>query len=242
MKPKRLVIAAAAVIVLLVAWKLFIRREFLYAGTVEATEVDISSRLNSTIAAFDAQEGRQVRVGEPMVRLTCEDEKLAAAITESDYKRAQDLRHSGVMPQENYDRFKNKRDEAALRLDWCAIKAPMDAVVLATYHEANELVSPGTKLLTLADLREVWAIVYVPGPLLAKLSLDMPVEALLPEMKGRVFKGRISHINDEAEFTPKNVQTREERTRLVFGVKVKFPNLDGVLKPGMTVEVRLPKA
>ena len=171
-----------------------------------------------------------------MVRLTCEDEKLAAAITESDYKRAQDLRHSGVMPQENYDRFKNKRDEAALRLDWCAIKAPLDAVVLATYHEANELVSPGTKLLTLADLREVWAIVYVPGPLLAKLSLDMPVEVLLPEMKGRVFKGRVSHINDEAEFTPKNVQTEKERVKLVYRIKITLANPKGELKPGMPAD------
>ncbi|MCX5794853.1 MAG: efflux RND transporter periplasmic adaptor subunit [Elusimicrobia bacterium] len=242
MRPKRLVVAGAVAVALLAAWKLLGGREFLYAGTVEATEVDISSRLNSVIAAFDAAEGRQVRAGESLVQLACEDVKLAAGIAERDYKRAQELRRSGVMPQESYDRFLNKRDDAALRLDWCAIKAPMDAVVLATYHEANELVSPGTKLLTLADLREVWAIVYVPGPLLAKLSLDMPVEALLPEMKGRVFKGRVSHIHSEAEFTPKNVQTREERTRLVFGVKVRFPNPDGVLKPGMTVEVRLPKA
>ncbi len=242
MHTKRLVIVGAAVLALLLGWKLLIRREFLYAGTVEATEVDISSRLNSIIAAFDAAEGRQVRVGEPLVRLACEDVKLAADIAQRDYKRAKDLHHSGVMPQENYDRFQNKRDDASLKLDWCAIKAPMDAVVLATYHEANELVSPGMKLLTLADLREVWAIVYVPEPLLAKLSLDMPVEGILPETPGRAFKGRISHINDEAEFTPKNVQTREERTRLVFGVKVKFPNPDGALKPGMTVEVRLPKA
>ena len=60
MNPKRLVIVGAAVLALLLAWKLLNRREFLYAGTVEATEVDISSRLNSVIAAFDAQEGRHL--------------------------------------------------------------------------------------------------------------------------------------------------------------------------------------
>ena len=242
MAPKKIVIPVAVILALALAWRLFKGREFLYAGTVEATEVDISSRLNSVIASFDAQEGRRVAAGETLVRLACEDVKLAADIAARDYKRAVELRRGGVMTQENYDRLQNKRDEAALSLDWCAIKAPMDAVVLSTYHEANELVAPGAKLLTLADLREVWAIVYVPGPLLAKLSLDMPVEGVLPEMKGRVFGGRISHINDEAEFTPKNVQTRQERTRLVFGVKVRFPNADGVLKPGMTVEVRLPDA
>ena len=176
-----------------------------------------------------------------MVRLSCEDIRLAADIAERDFKRAQRLK-DGSMTEEAYDRAKNKRDDAALKLDWCALQAPMDATVLSTYHEPGEAVSPGMKLLTLADLSEVWAVVYVPQPLLAKLSLDMEVEGVLPELPGKRFKGRVSHIHSEAEFTPKNVQTREERTRLVFGVKVRFPNPDRVLKPGMTVEVRLPRA
>jgi HlyD family secretion protein len=68
----------------------------------------------------------------------------------------------------------------------------------------------------------------------------MPVNGYLPEAGDRAFPGRISVIYSEAEFTPKNVQTRSERTRLVFAVKVSFPNPDETLKPGMTVEVELP--
>jgi len=56
----------------------------------------------------------------------------------------------------------------------------------------------------------------------------------------RKLTGRVTHINSEAEFTPKNVQTRQERTRLVFGVKISFDNKDGLLKPGMTIEMDLP--
>ncbi|MBI5882051.1 MAG: efflux RND transporter periplasmic adaptor subunit [Elusimicrobia bacterium] len=229
-------IAAAA----LSAWTLLRRGEFLYAGTVEATEVDISSRLISTIASFDAREGRPVKAGEVMVRLTCEEIRLAADIADRDFKRAQKLR-DGAMTEEAYDRLRYKRDDAQVRLDWCVVKAPADATVLSVYHETGEAVSPGTKLLTLAALSEVWAYVYVPQPLLAKLSLDMEVQGTIPEMKGKVFTGRVSRISDEAEFTPKNVQTRSERTRLVFGVKVSFPNPDRVLKPGMTIEVHLPE-
>jgi len=66
------------------------------------------------------------------------------------------------------------------------------------------------------------------------------VEGLLPEMPGKRFPGRIALLRDEAEFTPKNVQTRSERTRLVYGVKLVFPNPDGILKPGMTIEVKWP--
>jgi HlyD family secretion protein len=69
----------------------------------------------------------------------------------------------------------------------------------------------------------------------------MQVKGIVPEDNNRSVSGHIEHINDEAEFTPKNVQTRKERTRLVFGVKVAFQNDDEYLKPGMTVEIKLPE-
>ncbi|OGR56613.1 MAG: hypothetical protein A2X36_11020 [Elusimicrobia bacterium GWA2_69_24] len=202
--------------------------------------MDLSARVSSVIGSFDAKEGASVKKGETLLTLSCEDLKLAAEIAKKDYDRAAQLRHNGSIPIEAYDRALYKRDDAALRVDWCRVQAPLDGVVLSTYREAGELVNPGTKLLTLADLREVWAVVYVPQPLLSRLHLGLEVAALVSEAPDRTFVGRISHINDEAEFTPKNVQTRAERTRLVFGVKLVFPNADGALKPGMTVEARLP--
>jgi len=99
----------------------------------------------------------------------------------------------------------------------------------------------GAKLFTLADLRQVWCQVYVPQPLLVKLKYGQKLRAALPELPGRVFDGVVSHISDQAEFTPKNVQTRKERERLVYAVKVTFPNPGGELKPGMTLEVQMPE-
>jgi len=77
--------------------------------------------------------------------------------------------------------------------------------------------------------------------MLVRIKPGMAVTGFLPEVKGKKLPGRIARVREEAEFTPKNVQTSEERTRLVYGVKIAFPNPDGLLKPGMTVEVRLPK-
>jgi HlyD family secretion protein len=232
------VIAAAAVGFLI--WKFAGGREFLYAGTVEATEVDVSARVGSTIAAYDAKEGDAVRADQTLVDLSCEDVKLEADIAERDFRRTGDLYKKGSASQETFDRDKNRRDTAVLRRDWCSVKSPLDGTVLDKYHEPGELASPGTKLLTVADLRTVWMYVYVPQNLLAKISVNREVDALLPEAHDRVFKGRITFIRDEAEFTPKNVQTREERTRLVYRVKIEFANADGTLKPGMTLEARLP--
>jgi len=67
----------------------------------------------------------------------------------------------------------------------------------------------------------------------------MKVKGIVPEDEARAFEGVVLKINDEAEFTPKNVQTRTERTRLVYGIKIEFDNKDGFLKPGMTIETTL---
>ena len=70
-----------------------------------------------------------------------------------------------------------------------------------------------------------------------KLKLNQEVTAWLPFSRGRRLTGKVVHIRNEAEFTPKNVQTRTERERLVFGIKIAFDNTDGLLKPGMSVEL-----
>jgi HlyD family secretion protein len=144
------------------------------------------------------------------------------------------------MNQETFDRIRFKRDDILVKVGWATIRAPNNGTILLKFHEPGEMVNPGTKLLALADLSKVWAYVYVPQPLLSKISLEMPVDGFIPESKMKKIPGKIVHIKDEAEFTPRNIQTRKERTRLVYGVKVEFENTDGFLKPGMTIEVKLP--
>jgi HlyD family secretion protein len=223
------------------AFKWIRARDFNYAGTIEATEIDLSSRLTSVIASYEVKESDVVDAGKTLVTFTCEEEKLAADIAEKDFHRAEKLYHAGSTPQENYDRLKYQRDQAAEKLSWCNVRSPISGKILETYQEAGERVTPGTKLVTVADLSQVHAYFYVPQPLLAQLSLGMEITGRLPEMPGRTFAGKIAHIRDDAEFTPKNVQTRDERTRLVYGVKVNFANPDHILKPGMTIESKLTK-
>jgi HlyD family secretion protein len=229
-------LAAAAGVI----WKFTHKGDFLYAGTIEATEVDVSSRASGVIEQYKATEGCDIAKNATLVSLECNDVRLAADIAQKDYARAKELLTAGSMSQENYDRLKYRRDDAALRQDWCTIKSPVGGTVLYKYHENGELINAGTKLATVADLSEVYAYVYVPHDIISKLSVGMEVDGILPEMNNRVFPGRITVINEEAEFTPKNVQTQSERTRLVFGVKVTFKNPDRLLKPGMTIEAKLP--
>lgn len=231
-----LVIAAA---VLLVVSR---QRAFTYAGTIEATETTLSARVTGVIKDIPAQEGDDVAAGDVLVTLSTEDVDVALAAATREYERARELVAAGSLNRDAFDKIKFRYEDAAVRKGWGTIRAPSGGTVLDRYREPGELVGPGTKLLTLAALDTVWAYVYVPQPLLAHLSLGMPVKAATADDPEKTVRGTIVKINSEAEFTPKNVQTRAERTRLVYGVKIQFPNADRFLKPGMVVEAVLPDA
>jgi HlyD family secretion protein len=241
---KIILIGVAVVIVAAIVAKfLFFRSEFLYAGTLEATKVDLSARISSAISTIRVQEGDHVTENQELVALACEDIRVASALANDNYRRTLGLYRAETSSQEIMDQVKNKKEDADVRLGWCSVGSPISGVVLSRYHEPGEWVNPGTKLLTLANIRDIWAFIYVPQPEVSKLKVGMTLKGYLPELNNREFDGKIIKINDEAEFTPKNVQTRSERERLVFGVKVSFlgSNEQEILKPGMTIEVKLPK-
>jgi len=241
MKNKTPLIVAALLLAVGAGWKLWSRGEFRYAGTVEATDVDLSPRISSQISTVTVHEGDDVRAGQTLVELGCEDLKLAADIAARDSERSERLYKEGSTPFEVFDRDRNRRDATALQVSWCRLASPIDGTVLARLHEPGEWASPGVKLLTLADLGQVYAYAYVPQTVLHLIKPGQAVRAFLPESPAGPRRGTVAFIRPEAEFTPKNVQTREERARLVYGVKVMLENGDRVLKPGMPIELELPK-
>lgn len=241
---RKAALVVVALVVLGIAVKaLFFGKPFLYAGTLEATKVDVSARLSSPIAELVPQEGDRVTKDEEVVKLLCDDVKVAADLADVNYKRSLRLFKNGTIAPDQMDQVRNRKQDSDVRLSWCSIRSPIDGTVLSRYHEPGELIAAGTKLLTLADIKDIWAYIYVPQPAVAGLRPGEELTGYLPEQGMRAFKGRILKINSEAEFTPKNVQTRAERERLVFGVKVSFlgANEQEVLKPGMTIEVALPR-
>jgi HlyD family secretion protein len=240
MKKRMPIIIAALAIAVLGAFVAGRRGHFLYAGTVEALTVELSSRLLGTIENITVQEGDAVKKGSLLVSISGDDVRVAAEAAGRDYRRAAQLLADGSMNRETFDRLKFKYDDAMVRLSWCTITSPLEGTVRTRYHEPGELVSPGTKLLMLEDLSTVWAYIYIAHDKLAKIQTGMNIDGLVPEAGMKTIPGKIIKINQEAEFTPKNVQTRSERTRLVYGVKISFNNPDRSLKPGMTIEVKLP--
>jgi HlyD family secretion protein len=239
------IVGLLALILIGIAVKLiFFNRAFRFAGTLEATRVELSAQIASTIKSVNVYEGDHVKHRQELVILTCEDVRVANKLAIENQNRTLRLFRGGTASKETMDQVQNKKDDVDVRLNWCTIQSPISGNVLSRYHEPGELVTPGTKLLTLANIRDIWAYIYVPQPEVSRLKPGMKLKAYLPELNDKEFEGHILKINDEAEFTPKNVQTRSERQRLVFGVKVSFlgANEEEILKPGMTIEVQLPDA
>ncbi|MGZ3796543.1 MAG: HlyD family secretion protein [Pseudobdellovibrionaceae bacterium] len=239
---KRLIIVVVAALFLTTAallWRTYWNPTFLYAGTVEATRIDLPARVPTVVEAIYVEEGQTIQKNQKLVSLACEDLNLAQRLATQNYDRAFILRKSGAISKESFEAVQNKKQDADTRLSWCTITAPVSGTVLTRYLEPTEWVNPGTKILSVADLAHLWTYFYVPEKMMSHLKLGSRVQGRVPELGDGVFEGRIVKINSEAEFTPKNVQTRAERTRLVFGIKVAFDNVGNTLKPGMTIESSL---
>lgn len=117
---------------------------------------------------------------------------------------------------------------------------PVNGTVITKYAEAGEITSAGKALYKIADLSELNLRAYVTGVQLPKIKLGQPVKVMIDEgaKKYKEYNGTITWISDKAEFTPKTIQTKEERANLVYAIKVKVKN-DGYLKIGMYGEVKL---
>jgi len=125
------------------------------------------------------------------------------------------------------------------RLNDTLIYAPFSGVILRKNVELGETVAQGVPVYTIGDLANPWIKVYVKEDKLGLVKLGQKAQVTTDTYRGKVYNGWVSFISSEAEFTPKNVQTQEERVKLVFGVKVLVENVNNELKPSMPADVRI---
>jgi multidrug efflux pump subunit AcrA (membrane-fusion protein) len=133
-------------------------------------------------------------------------------------------------------------DVLLVQEDKFTLQAPISGLVLQQPVRVGEIALPGAPLMTLADLEHMTLTVYVPADQLGRVSLGQPVSVTVDAYPDRAFPGTVRHISSEAEFTPRNIQTQEERVNMVFGVQVDLPNPDHALKPGMPADAVLLEA
>lgn len=235
------------------------------SGRIEGRLTTLSARSAGRVAEIKADEGRNVERGETLVvladpalrerinslvaRVRRTEASLAQA--ERELARNQKLMTDGFITMQMMERTRLEADvqSAALNearaslaeqqryLDEMTVRAPTAGTVLVRTIERGEWVQPGTPLYTLVDLSQLYLKIYVPEPDIGKIVHDQPARVHIDAFPDRFFPARVSKIASEAEFTPKNVETREERVKLVFAVELALDeNPGGALKPGMPAD------
>ncbi|MFA7060267.1 MAG: efflux RND transporter periplasmic adaptor subunit [Pedobacter sp.] len=126
-----------------------------------------------------------------------------------------------------------------IRLGYTSLLAPTAGVALVRHAEVGEVMAPGTPVVTIADLDHLWLRGYISETDIAKVKLGQPATVICDTYPGKHYKGRVSFISSQAEFTPKSVETFKERVTLVYRIKIDLDNLNHELKPGMPADASI---
>ncbi|MFH0976883.1 MAG: efflux RND transporter periplasmic adaptor subunit [Spirochaetota bacterium] len=223
------------------------------SGTIEVTEIEIGSKIAGRIEELPKPEGVAVRKGELVVKLEYEElsaQRLSAqanlANTEKNFKRIKNLYETGSVSKRDYDNAdaayriaKGSYDQIAATIMNAVIVSPINGVVLEKNLEVGEIAFPGTAILTVADITKPWIYIYVNERKLGFIKLGQKAAIKVDSFPDKKFSGRVVSISNKAEFTPKTIQTKEERVKLVFAVKIAIENPDMSLKPGMPADAEI---
>ncbi len=236
-------------------------------GTVEMTETTINSKSSGRIVTILADEGQAVKAGDLLAELDHEelDAQIAAAksnldvaianydAARTDLARNRQLYQAQQISASQFDQAVTKNDvtkaqvsQAKANLDLLNVQlknvqifAPAAGILSEKLIENGEVIASGTSLFTLLDYEKPWVKVYLPLKEVSKVRLNDKSYITLDAFPNRKFWGRISFISNEAEFTPKDFLSKEERVKQVFAVKVQLANKDNILKAGLPVDVTI---
>jgi HlyD family secretion protein len=265
---------------------------YIGSGTMEATEVTISSKVAGEIVGLKVEEGDVLNEGDMVAQVDTEKialqlQQLLSARDElklniqngkrsvdlavdnydnvlKKFDRTKALLEEGSVTQQQFDDIetalksaettKENAQSSLLALDAkekqlsfqiqlaqsqmsdAQITAPLGGTVVEKYIEQGEVVRPGSPVIKMADLQEMWIKIYIGERDLGAYTIGEPV-VLRPSRQDAAVEGRMVWFSPVAEFTPKNVQTKEARADLVYAAKIAVHNPDGVLKIGMPVDV-----
>ena len=234
------------------------------SGNIEGDDVRISFRVDGQITELLTDEGKVVKQGEIVARLNTDElikerDNAAASLKAAqfdyklariDYQRSANLFKAGAVSAQKRDQDKTSQDAslakveqlkasldlAQTRLDFTELVSPLDGYILVKSSLAGEVVKSGTPVFTAVDLHNIWVTAYINEKDLGRIKFNQPAEVATDTFIGKKYKGRVSFISSQAEFTPKFIQTQEERVKLVYRIKVRVDNSSLELKPGMPAD------
>ncbi|HWR71806.1 MAG TPA: efflux RND transporter periplasmic adaptor subunit [Nitrospirota bacterium] len=237
------------------------------SGNVEVTEVNVAFKIPGRVVALLSDEGKQVARGDKLAVLdraeyasqvaqnnaSLRNAEAQLEKAKKDLERYEILYKKDVIAAQQLDSARTGHDVALaqaqqaaaavrmseVRLGDTVIYSPAAGVVLRKNIEPGETVQAGVPIFSIGDISNPWIKVYVKEDKLGLVKLGQKAVITTDSYPDKTYEGIVTYISSEAEFTPRNVQTREERVKLVFGVKVSVKNQNDELKPGMPADVKI---
>lgn len=234
------------------------------SGNIEGNDVRISFRVQGQILNLLADEGSVLKIGQIVARLNTDElvkvqKEAEAELKKSEfqykldldeYGRYENLYKAGAISAQQRDQYKTKADTewaqvkqlraqlelANTKLGWADLASPLNGYVLVKSAEQGEVVQVGAPVFTAIDLNNVWVTAYINETDVGKVKLDQRAIVKIDSFPHKSYKGWVSFISQQAEFTPKYIQTTTERVKLVYRIKVRVDNSSLELKPGMPAD------
>lgn len=212
---------------------------------VRLTTRELDAQRNRAVASLKAAEAQIISAGAQL------------KYSETNLKRVETLYKKGGASKQQLDLIRSQTDSAnaqlkatiamkqeaenalkyaEVQLDESTIASPVTGVVLTKNYERGDVVMPGSTIFTLGNLNRPWIKIYVSDMDLGRVWLGQHVHLTVDSFPNKTFDGTVEQIANKAEFTPHDVQTKEDRTSLVFAVKVYINNEQKLLKPGMPAD------
>jgi HlyD family secretion protein len=226
-----------------------VRLSFQVAGKIKELFVDEGDYINTdqAVALLDSDELTKIR---EQAQANLEQARSDYILREREYARYNSLLKEDAVSiqdrdvaQNNFESAKAKLNAsqktlelATIRLNYANLKSPTEGFVIVKSAEAGEVVQTGSTVFIVADLNDIWLTAYISETDLGRVRLNQNVDVKTDSYPNKVYAGRISFISEEAEFTPKFIQTTEERVKLVYRIKIKVKNPNFELKPGMPAD------
>lgn len=234
------------------------------SGNIEGNDVRISFRVTGQIDELVADEGSVLKEGQVVARLNKDELEKVKAEAEAalklaqyqydldylDYTRAENLLKAGAVSVQYRDKAKTLADTdranaeqlraslelANTKLGWADLASPLNGYVLVKSAMQGEVIQSGAPVFTAIDLNDIWVTAYINESDLGRVKLNQKAYVMTDSYKNKKYNGWVSFINQQTEFTPKYIQTTEERVKYVYRIKVRVDNSSLDLKPGMPAD------
>lgn len=240
------------------------RKVIKVSGNIEGNDVRISFRIGGQILNLLADEGSDLKIGQIVARLNTDElikvqkeaeAQLKAAefqyqLSKDEYIRNENLYKAGAISAQRRDQYKTTADTdwtnikrmraqlelANTKLGWADLASPLNGYILVKSAEEGEVVQTGAPVFTALDLNNIWVTAYINETDAGKVNLNQKATVKIDSFPHKNYKGWVSFISQQAEFTPKYIQTTTERVKLVYRIKVRVDNKNLELKPGMPAD------